>query len=1135
MYNINFFRKTLIMGFSFIFLLISMLPVVATTALAQQGITVTGTITDNLGDALPGVNIIEKGTVNGVVSDVSGRFTITVANANSVLQFSFIGYITQETTVGNQRILAIQLKEDTQSLSEVVVVGYGTQQKRDITGSVAVVSTEQLQKATGSSALEQLQGKASGVYVATSNAPGGRSMVRIRGVNTVNDNGPLYVIDGVSTQNQDLSYLNSNDIESMQILKDATSAAIYGAQAANGVVLITTKKGTKSGQPVLNYSGYYGIQRTGKRYDLLNSEERARVEFLMQWNNLDKSLPKNSKGEPVIREYDDDGKITSEEVAYPNHPLFEYTPTGFKAHKYIATSQPAGKQLYADQLSEFADYSYPNGAIAEFSDTDWWDVITQENAPVQNHSLSISGGSDRGQYNMSVNVYDEQSVAKHNYFKRYSTRLNTSFDLRPWLRIGENLSFAWTKDLGRINTANEENPYSWVYRAIPYVPVYDIKGKFAGSKFPGTGNWQNPYARIERTKDNYYTTNRLFGDVWAEVDLFKGLTFRTQYGMDYSQYWGYGINKKNPEHNETTNQNSFQEDANFRIRWEWANTVTYKTVINKIHRLSLVAGTTAIQGGIGRSFTGQRFNYDFEDDVNTYILNMGENNTQRRAESSWATNFAIFSYLGRLDYALMDKYLLTVNVRRDGVSRFSKNNRWGTFPSMSLGWRLSEEGFMMGTRTWLDDLKLRAGWGKVGNSELPTATNWANQFAMSSSNGNYDILGNNTGLTCYRQSRVGNQNTKWETVESINVGFDASLLKGKFGLAFEYYVKNTNDMLVGAAFTNLAGDADAPYINFGDMENKGFDLSLNYRDSKGDFGWDVTLTAYHYKNKITRLAETDDTGYARYEGGDRIGNVTRTKKGDPISQFFGYEVEGVYENADQVKARMPVGVTSIKDDQLQNWVGRFKMAKNDRDESGNIKNPNQLGVADRVVIGNPHPKLLASLNVGLTYKNFDFTMFWYSSIGNDLFNNTKAFTDFNHFRGNRSKRMLEQSWEPGRTFKKPGEKYSKSDAILPQLNSSDNYSWGSANSYFVEKASYLRMKNLVLGYTLPREWVQKATISNLRVYIQAENLITITKYTGLDPELTLRDMGSGSDLARGIDGGGYPNIIKYIFGVNLTF
>ena len=1098
-----------IMKLSCVLFIISMLQVTAagfppddatTAGITKQGVAIRGTVVDEDGIPLPGVNISEKGTYNGTVSDANGQFTITVAGSTSVLSFSFVGFTTQEMMVGDQRMMQITLIEDTQRLGEVVVVGYGTQQKRDITGSVAVVQAEELLKSTGSSALQQLQGKASGVYIATSGAPGGRSMVRIRGINTVNDNGPLYVIDGISTTGQDLSSMNSADIESMQVLKDAASQAIYGAQAANGVILITTKKGSRTGQPVLSYSGYYGLQQTGKRYDLLNSKDRMDLEWKGQENNLKKSG----------RWYD------AEDPQRPVHRMFKLNSneTGFEPWNYISPNEIGGRFGFDSYNPD--DYSYPLYAIAKFSDTNWWDELTRI-APVQNHQLSLSGGSDKGMYNMSMNVYDEQSVVKHYYFKRYSTRLNTSFDVRPWLRIGENLSYSWWRDLGRNNGASESNIFSWIYRTVPYIPVYDMQGQFAGSRLPDTGNSQNALSIAYREKDNYWTNNRLFGDVWAEVDLFRGLVFSTKFGMDYGSNYSYRMSKDNPEHSESVNSNNLEESSGFSIRWVATNTLTYKTVIKDIHRLTVLAGTEAINGGIGRSVTAQRTGFLFPDNTDTWVLTMGENNNERIANSSYRSRYAFFSIFGRVDYSLMDKYLLMVSVRRDGVSRFAPDYRYGVFPAVSVGWRLSEEAFMMGTRTWLDDLKLRAGWGRVGNAEGPSSTNWANEFAMSTNNANYPVDGGNAANIAFRQSRIGNLKTKWEAVENLNIGIDATFLRGKFGLSFEYYDKKTSGMLVPSAFSNLAGDASAPYINFGDMSNKGFDISFNYSDQKGDFSWDITATAFRYKNKVLKLSESDATGYARWGGGDRIPSMARTTKGEEISHFYGYEVDGFYENVQQVRERLPVGQTSISETAAENWVGRFKFKKNDTKSSG-------LGPDDRVIIGSPHPDLIASLNIGLGYKNWDLTMFWYSTIGNDLFNNTKAFTDFQMFRGNRSVRMRDLSWEQGKT-----------NAILPMLNSGDTYSYNQVNSYYVEDASFLRMKNLVIGYTFPKAWLQKATIQNLRVYGQVENAITFTKYNGLNPELTNRDMSAGNDLQRGIDGGGWPNIIRYIFGVNFTF
>ena len=1116
MYYINFLRKTLIMGFSIIFLLINMLPVTATTiTFEQQGITVTGTVLDNFNETLPGVNIVEKGTNNGTVTDVTGKFTITVAGANSVLQFSFIGYTTQETLVGDQRVFSIQMKEDSQALSEVVVIGYGTQQKRDITGSVAVVDTKELLKSSGASAVAQLQGKASGVYISTSGAAGGRSMVRIRGVNTLNDNGPLYVIDGVSTRNQDLSSLNPNDIESMQVLKDASASAIYGAQASNGVILITTKKGTRTGQPVLTYDGYFGQQVPGKKYDLLNSQDRME----MEWRSQENSLRKNGDW--------DKGKR-------PSHALFKTTPNGFAPFKYVA--YPAG----GVDTYDINDYFMPDKVLggfdkvnvaADYSDTDWWNEVHRDFAPIQSHQIGLSGGTDKGTYQASVNVYDQKSVHLVRYFKRYTTRLNTSFNIRPWLRIGENVSFTWMRDLGRVNNSGEDQINSWVYRQSPWLPVYDLKGNFTGSKIPGTGNSQNPVALLEREKDNYWTNNRLFGNLWAEVDLLPGLTYNTILGIDYGSNFSNRMNKLNPEHSETTNQNNLRAEAGFGIRWQFTNTLTYKTVINNIHRLTAMAGTEAIRGGIGFGLAAQRENFMFEHNTNTWVLSMGDNNNNRVADSWYQGEFALFSIFGRIDYSLMDKYLLTVNVRRDGCSRFAKEHRYGTFPAASFGWRISEESFMMGTRTWLDDLKIRVGYGVVGNSELPTATNFASTFAMNANYAVYAINGGQTVSNGFRQGRIGNLSTKWESLESLNIGFDASLLKGKFGIGFEWYDKNTTDMLVSASWSSVAGDASWPYVNFGDMNNRGWDLTLSYHDGKGDFGWDITANLFHYKNTVVKMSE--DPNYVRWEGGTRLnGSTNRTMVDRPIAELVGYKVDGFYESIADVRARRPLGVNAAgleKDADAAQWIGRYRYAKNPDNEITASNPADQLNASDRMFLGNPHPKLIGSLNIGLSYKNFDFSTFWYSTIGNKMFNNTLAFTDFPLFGGNRSSRMRDNSWkadwEPNRD---------NSKATLPMVEGS---SFLQPCSYFVEDASFLRMKNLVLGYSLPKEILKKATIQNLRIYGQVENLITITKYSGLDPENVNADLGqgSGADLRRGLDMGSWPNIKRFIIGVNLTF
>ncbi|WP_286846486.1 SusC/RagA family TonB-linked outer membrane protein, partial [Proteiniphilum sp. UBA5463] len=660
-----------------------------------------GTVTDAGNTPMIGVNVVEKGTLNGTVTDINGNFTLNVVSPGSVLVFSYVGYITQEITIGERRQFTVVMQEDLESLQEIVVVGYSTQAKKDITGSVTVVNTKDLLAASGSSATQQLQGKAAGVYVGQTGSPGSATMVRIRGINTVNDNGPLYVIDGVSTRNQNLSSLNPNDIESMQVLKDASSAAIYGAQAANGVILITTKRGTASGQPKLTYDAYYGVQKTTKRYDLLNSADRLALE----WESLRNAML--LRGVPADK-------------AIPYHAQFGEYPEP-RIPNYLTVTGAKGEN------QDIKNYSFPDNQMVPFSDTDWWSEIDRV-APIQNHQLTLSGGNAKGKYLMGLNYFDQQGTVKYSYYKRYQTRLNSSFDVRPWLRFGENLQYTWTKDVGLNTNFNEANPYSWTYRASPWVPVKDEFGNWAGSKINGTGNFINVVAQEYRNKDNYWSNSRIFGNFWGEVDLIKELMFRTNFGVDYTNRYYYRMSKKNPEFSESPGTNNLEERSEFNFRWVWTNTLTYNRVFDDIHSLNVILGSEAIRDGLGRGMSGQRFGYLYEDNINTWTLGMGERNDQRENDSWYNGEFALFGIFARADYSFKDKYLLTGIVRRDGVSRFAKKNRYGTFPSASLGWRVSEEQFMEGTRDWLDDLKLRIGYGITGNSEMARTTNYAMEF-----------------------------------------------------------------------------------------------------------------------------------------------------------------------------------------------------------------------------------------------------------------------------------------------------------------------------------------------------------------------------------------------------------------------
>ena len=1054
----------------------------------QQKTVVKGCVTDAAGVPLVGVTVQEKNAKSGTITDAEGQFRLSVSQSSVTLVFTYVGYVSQEVEVNTstlKKALNVVMKEFSQSLNEVVVVGYGTQQKKDITGSVAVVDTRELLKTSGSSATQQLQGKASGVYIGQSGSPGSPTMVRIRCINTVNDNGPLYVIDGVSTRNQDLSSLNPNDIESMQILKDASSAAIYGAQAANGVILITTKKGTTTGQPRLTYSGYAGFQKTGKRYDVLHSMDRLNLEWKAKANNY------ALNGVDKLPSHVQFG--TGKEPVIPN---------------YLTEAGANGRQDIQ-----------PSGMDVKFSDTDWWDEIDRP-AFMQNHQIGLTGGTAKGQYSLSANYFHQDGTVICSYFNRYSVRANSSFNLRKWFRVGENIQYSFTKDEGLNAGAAEDSPYSWTYRASPYVPVYNVSGGFAGSKIAGTGNFQNPVAIQRRNADNYYTHNRVFGNVWAEIDPLPQLTYRTSFGLDYTNAYSYRMNKKNPEFSETRGQNDLDEKSSYNYRWVWTNTLTYNHTFAELHKLTALLGCEAIRDGLGRSMEGQRFNYLYENDKNTWVLNMGANDGQRIANSSYNGEFALFGYFGRVDYSYADKYLFTGIVRRDGTSRFAKKNRYGTFPSVSLGWRISEEKFMAPARKWLDDLKVRIGYGETGNSEVPRITNYAYEYGTNPRRTDYDITGANTSTEVgYNLDKYGNADTKWETSKMYNAGIDATFLGGKFSANLEFYYKKTSDMLISAQYSLMAGETTRPYINFGDMKNTGFDFNLSYRDHKGDWAWDVALNLSHYKNEVVKISQADDASI--WGGGARLsGYVTRTTKGHAISEFYGYKVNGFYENAEQVKALPPLGQTIKTDKEAEAWVGKFKFADTNGDH--------RLTADDRTFIGSPHPDLIAGLNATVNWKNWDFTMFWYSTIGNDLFNNTKYFTDFWLFEGNRSKRIRDYSWTPGAD---------NSHAKLPILDYGDSYSGTNSCSYYVENASFLRLKNVVLGYTFPQKIVKRLSLKNLRIYLQAENVLTITKYTGLDPELTNSNVGNGSgaDLQRGIDMGGWPTTMRFLFGINFVF
>lgn len=1044
-------------------LILSML--LCTVAFAQR--TITGKVTGPDKGPIAGATIAVKGASTATSTGADGTFVIN-APANAVLVVSYIGFDVVEISTVGRTDYNIGLKERTSSLNEVVVTGYTSQAKKDITGSVAVVNTADLKSQPASNAESQLQGRASGVTVTTDGRPGQGASVRIRGFASFGGNEPLYIVDGVPAGG--ISGINPNDIETMQVLKDAASASIYGARASNGVIIITTKKGRQGGAKV-SYNMYYGSQNPGKGYDLLNSQEYADATFAA-YKNAGQTPPSTQYGggaTPVLPDY----------------------------------ILPGGKKIGEVDESKYnlnmSDIGGSNLIVkANKEGTDWYDVIT-DNAPIMNHNLTVSGGADRSRYMMSFDYFDQKSIMAFSFYKRYSLRLNTEFNVKKNIRIGENFQVSTTEDNTTGNNG-EGTELGFAYRNQPIIPVYDIAGNFAGSRGPNLGNSANPYASRFRARDNRGQNLSLFGNVYAEVDFLKHFTARTSFGgnINYGNYYYFGF--KTYENSENNTTNTYTEGFNRFRSWTWTNTLAYKNSFGK-HDISALVGSEAIEEW-GRAIEGRRGGYFTE--VNSFrALNSGA--TQLYANGSPYTPASLYSLFGNVNYTYADKYLLGATVRRDGSSRFGPNNRYGVFPAVSAGWRISQEDFMKNVK-WITDLKLRASWGQMGNQRINPSNAYDAYVGAVGSSG-YDINGtSNSAAQGFQLSFVGNPNGKWETNTTTNVGFDATLFGGRTEVILEWYNKSTSDLLfrLPALSTAGAGPASNPaFFNVASMKNTGIDLLITQRNllgTKSKFNIDGTFTFTTYKNEITKIAEGIDFFDTR---GSRIGNWVRNSVGNPLSSFFGYKTVGLFQSADDV-AKSP------KQDGAA--PGRFKFA--DLDGDGKISDK------DRTILGNPNPDFSYGLQLNARYGGFDLGAFFYGVQGRDAMNYVRWWTDFfPSFQGNKSKDLLYNSWTPSNTT-----------ARTPINENVSNFSTNAAvNDYYLEDGSYLRLKNLQIGYTLPTSLTNKVKIDRLRIYFQGTNLFTLTKYTGLDPEII------GGDSGFGVDEGIFPTVKQFLFGLNVNF
>ena len=1029
-----------------------------------QGIQVAGQVVSDEREPLPGVNVLIKGTTIGTVTDGNGYYSLSVPDENGILVFSFIGYTSQEIPTGGRTNINVILLPDVRALDEVVVVGYSSQRKADISGSIAIVDVADASAGYSQQIGKQLQGRAAGVTVISSGQPGEAPTVRIRGINTFGNNDPLYIVDGVPTQ--DVNSLSPTDIESMQVLKDASAASIYGSRASNGVIIITTKKGKGNIQVNYNVSAGYEVPQEDNVWNTLNPLEMAKL----KWQAVE-----NSGGNP------------RPDALYGNGPepvLPDYIrPKGAKVGEvneddYFVIPEYTGGSA---QLSTFNQIVRANK-----EGTDWYAEIMRP-ALTTSHNLSVSGGSDLGNFYLSFNHFDQEGTVIETYHKRSTFRVNSEFNVNKNLRIGQNLTFSMTQNptIG----SGQTSAIGMSFTQQPIIPVYDIAGNYAGPA--GIGSGSNPVAMMHRTRNNRAHNNRLFGNAYAELTFLKQFTFRTSIGGQVSSARSHSFTYPQYENAENNVNSRYSSNSSYGNNWIWTNTVNFKQTLNEVHDFSVLIGTEAYQNESG-SLGGETMSYF---SFNPDYVNLSTGSGSKTNYSSQGKD-GLLSYFGRLDYSYNNKYIVSATLRRDGSSRFIGDNRWGMFPAGSVAWRLSEENFMQDV-SWLSDLRLRAGYGVVGNQLNVSPDNPYTLFRPAQGTSYYAIDGSNSQTQLgFRQARIGNPDARWEKNVSGNIGVDALIFNDRVEFMAEYYWKDINDLLYNVTLPGTMGMASVPSVNVGHIRNRGVDASVGTHGTiSGDLKYDATLTFTAYRNEIVHIAEGIE-----FFGG----NTNRNEVGYPMNSFYGYTIQGYWQTQAEVdEANASAGGNY----QNAAAVGRYRFA--------DINNDGKITADDEQMLGDPHPDFTSGLNLGLQYKNFDFNVFLYGSQGNDIWASYKRYLDFYPFlEGAKSHNALYNSWTP-----------ENRNALLPRQENSQNFSSSDANTnYYVEDGSYLRVQQIMLGYSLPSSLIEKIGASKLRIYAQASNPFTFTGYRGLDPQ-----------VPGGVDTATYASYRQFQMGLNFTF
>jgi TonB-dependent starch-binding outer membrane protein SusC len=1059
-----------------------LLAVFFSSHLIAQTRAISGKITDVSGQGVPGVNVLIKGTTNGTSSDANGNYTINVDNENAVLVFSSVGFTPQEKPVGNQSTIAISLQEDISTLNEVVVTGYQTENRREITGAVSTVKAKDIVSIPQGNLEQQLQGRVAGLSVITSGQPGTPSVVRIRGFSSFSGNEPLYIVDGVPTFNID--WLNSNDVETTTVLKDAGAASIFGTRASGGVIVISTKKGT-TGKIRVSYDGVYGTQVAGKGFDVLNPSETA------YWTWQAKLAA---------------GKV--EANGNPSHPQYGngVNPT---LPDFLLVDNRSGLNDGFDLVPFTSKYNvnYDLGGISQVSrankeGTNWFKEITRP-ASIQNHRVGISGGSENSRYYVGVGYFDQQGIVKSTYFRRYTLRANTEFTIKSRVRVGENFNISYI-DNPRIANLSEGNPISESYRINPIIPVYDINGNYAGTRAGGLNNSRNPVANLARSNNNTGFGLTSFGNVFAEVDIIPNLVIRSSFGGEFNNYYFQNFTPQTYENSENSSSSVAGAGAGYFYSWAFTNTVRYQKTFG-VHTLKAIVGYEAIKRNVSRNLGGSGLNPFSNDPLYRNISTSQP--TGRQVFESPFPGTRIASFFGRLDYIYNERYIVNLTLRRDQSSLFGPDFRTGIFPAVSAAWRVSSESFMNGL-TWVNDLKLRGGYGIMGNDRGIPFTNQFNSFAASAGGANYAATGGggstvNAGL---RQSQIANPLVRWEQNATANIGIDGTFLNGTLDLIFDIYSKKTTNLLFTPEIPATVGINGYPAVNIASMSNRGIDLQIIKRGKiASDWRYEANVTFTTFRNRIlTVTGDSANNFQGPANGSGRIGSFTLNQAGQPLSSYYGYKVTGLFQSDEEVKgAAKQAGAAP----------GTFRYQDTNNDKEINDK--------DRVFMGSPIPKFSYGLILTVGYKALELSANFYGIQGAEIVNYTRWFTDFYpSFPGSAIGGNVRNSWTPTNT-----------NTSVPRFLDVSNLSTnGVPNSYYVENGSYLRCQNIKLSYNLPTALLSRVGAEKVTVFAQTINPFTITNYSGLDPQVA-----GEADTTLGVDTGNYPFVRQFLVGLGFTF